>query len=54
MQKYNKPEMEIINLTETDIISTSSFTEEPDTTEKLVTWGNMSQNVNSADVGLFR
>jgi len=50
MQKYNKPEMEIVNLEEIDVITTSG----EDLKDDLITWGNMSQNINSTDVNLFR
>ena len=53
MKKYNKPELEIITISEVDVIQTSG-TEETDTPEKLITWGTMSRNVNSGEVDLFR
>lgn len=50
MQKYTKVEIEIINLEEIDVIATSS----EDIPETLITKGNMSKNINSANVYLFR
>ncbi len=53
MNKYTKPEIEILDFAEVDVIATSG--EEPvNTPEKLITWGTMSRNVNSEDVALFR
>ncbi len=53
MQKYTKPEIEINDFTQVDVIATSG--EGPEyTPEKLITWGDMSQNFDSEKVGLFR
>lgn len=53
MNKYTKPEIEILDFAEVDVITTSG--EGPENTpEKLITWGTMSQNVNSENVALFR
>ena len=53
MNKYTKPEIEILDFAEVDVITTSG--EGPEyTPEKLITWGTMSQNVNSEGVALFR
>lgn len=54
MNKYTKPEIELLDFTEVDVIATSSGEEPVYTPEKLITWGNMSRNVNSEDVELFR
>ena len=54
MRKYNIPEIEIISLKEIDVICTSSYEEEKPKEETLTTWGTMSQNVSSDNVGLFR
>lgn len=54
MKKYNKPEIQAISLEEIDVICTSSFTDEGPEKETLITWGTMSQNVSSDNVGLFR
>lgn len=50
MNKYTKPEIEINDFTQVDVIATSTA----DTPEKLITWGDMSQNFDSENVGLFR
>lgn len=54
MNKYTKPEIEILDFAELDVIATSSGEEVEHTPEKLITWGKMSQNVNSEAVALFR
>ena len=51
MKKYTKPEIEVFNFAEVDVIATSSL--ETETPEKLITWGNMSRNINSEDGALF-
>ena len=53
MNKYTKPEIEILDFAEVDVIATSGE-EVEHTPENLITWGKRSQNVNSEDVALFR
>ncbi len=50
MNKYTKPEIEINDFTQVDVIATSTA----DTPEKLITWGNMTNNFDSGDVNLFK
>ena len=50
MNKYTKPEIEIVDFTQVDVIATSSG----EIPEKLITLGDMSQNFDSENVGLFR
>ena len=54
MKKYTKPEMNVIEIENIDIISTSEIDVEQDAPETLITKGGMVQNFNSEDVGLFR
>lgn len=53
MRRYTKPEIETLDFAEVDVITTSGEDTE-DTPEKLITWGNMSQNFDSEGVNLFK